>query len=346
MFKEILQKALELKASDVILSANARPTLKMKGEISFVEEYKEVISKEEMQNIAFSTMSEVQQKRFQKEKELDYGIWFWKYRFRVNAFMTRNGMWIVCRPIATEVPEFDKLGLPEAVRSFAHKTNWLVLVTGSVWSGKSTSMISLINEINKNHAKHIITVEDPIEFIFENNKSLIEQREVENSTLTFENWLKYALRQAPDVIMVWEMRDLETFRLALRAAETGNLVFATLHTSGAARTVSRVIDMFPAWEKDQVKAQLAESLIWVVWQKLLKTADWKSRVLAAEVMVNNTSVSNLIRKWDTHQINSVIETSAWEGMINMRRTLEKLYEKWSITEKLYNEEIKLLWRDL
>ncbi len=345
MFKEILKIALELKSSDVILSANAKPTLKTKWEISFLENY-EIISKEQIQEIVFSTMSQTQQKRFIKELELDYGIWFGKHRFRINAFMTRNGMWIVCRPIATEVPEFDKLWLPEAVRGFAYKTNWLVLVTGSVGSGKSTSMIWLINEINKHHAKHIITVEDPIEFIFENNKSLIEQREVENSTLSFENGLKYALRQAPDVIMVWEMRDLETFRLALRAAETGNLVFATLHTSGAARTVSRIIDMFPAWEKDQVKAQLSESLIWVVWQKLLKTADWKGRVLAAEVLVNNISVSNLIRKWNTHQINSVIETSAWEWMINMRRTLEKLYEKWKITEKLYNEEIKLLWKDL
>ena len=337
--------SLDKKASDIIMSAKAKPSLKMSGEVQFIEEF-DIIPKDEMQKIVFSTMSNTQQKRFLDEKELDYGIWFWKYRFRVNAFMTRNGMWIVCRPIATDVPEFDKLWLPEAVRSFAHKRNWLVLVTWSVGSGKSTSMISLINEINKNHAKHIITVEDPIEFIFENNKSLIEQREVENSTLTFENWLKYALRQAPDVIMVWEMRDLETFRLALRAAETGNLVFATLHTSGAARTVSRVIDMFPAGEKDQVRAQLSESLIWVVWQKLLKTADWKGRVLAAEVMVNNTSISNIIRKGETHQINWVIETSAREGMTNMRRTLEWLLEVWKISEKLYKEEIKLLWKDL
>ena len=345
MLKELLQMSLDRKASDIIMSAKAKPCLKINWEVNFLEDFG-IISKNEMQKIVFSTMSEIQGKRFLEEKELDYGIWFWEYRFRVNAFMTRNGMWIVCRPIATDVPEFDKLGLPEAVRSFAYKRNWLVLVTWSVGSGKSTSMISLINEINKKHAKHIITVEDPIEFIFKNNKSLIEQREVENSTLTFENGLKYALRQAPDVIMVWEMRDLETFRLALRAAETGNLVFATLHTSGAARTVSRVIDMFPAGEKDQVRAQLSESLIWVVWQKLLKTTDWKGRVLAAEVMVNNTSVSNIIRKGETHQINSVIETSARDWMINMRRTLEKLYEEGRITEKLYNEEIKLIWKDL
>ena len=345
MLKEILQMSLDLKASDIILSSWSKPSLKIWWDITFIKD-KEIISKESMQNIVFSTMSENQKSKFINEKELDYGIWFWNYRFRVNAFMTRNWPWIVCRPIATEVPDFDKLWLPKIVKNFAHKRNWLVLITWSVWSGKSTSMISLINEINKTSSKHIITVEDPIEFIFENDKSLIEQREVENSTLSFENWLKYALRQAPDVIMLWEMRDLETFRLALRAAETGNLVFATLHTSWAARTVSRIIDMFPSWEKEQIKAQLSESLIWVLWQKLLKSKDWKGRVLASEVMINNTSISNIIRKWDTHQINSVIETSSKEWMSNMRRSLGKMYENWKISEELYNEEIKLLGKDL
>jgi len=345
IIKDYLQMALDKKASDIILSAKARPVLKIRGEVSYIEGT-EFISKEEMQALVFSTMNEEQRKRFVAEKEFDYGIWFWKYRFRVNTFMTRNGMAMVCRPIATEVPQFEKLGLPLAVKGFAEKTNGLVLITWSVGSGKSTSMLSLLNEINEHQAKHIITVEDPIEYVFENKKSLIEQREVENSTLSFENWLKYALRQAPDVIMVGEMRDIDTFRLALRAAETGNLVFATLHTSGAARTVSRVIDMFPAGEKEQVKAQLSESLIGVVWQKLLKTADWKGRVLAAEVMVNNTSISNIIRKGETHQIDSVIETSARDWMINMRRTLDTLYEEWKISEKTHEFELDLLGRDL
>ncbi len=344
MLKEILQMSIDLKASDIILSSGAKPSLKIQWEIRFIDE-KEIISKDYMQNIVFSTMSETQKNRFIKERELDYWIWFWKHRFRINAFMTRNWAWIVCRPIAIKVPEFDDLWLPQIVKSFAHKRNGLALITWSVWSWKSTSMISLINEINKNFSKHIITVEDPIEFIFENKKSLIEQREVENSTLSFENGLKYALRQAPDVIMLWEMRDLETFRLALRAAETGNLVFATLHTSWAARTISRIIDMFPAWEKDQVRAQLSESLIWVVWQKLLKPKNWEWRVLAAEVMINNTSIANIIRKWETHQINSVIETSSSEWMSNMRMTLGKLYESWKISKELYEEEIGLIWKD-
>ncbi len=344
MLKEILQMSIDLKASDIILSSWSKASLKIWWEVKFIED-KEVISKQYMQNIVFSTMSENQKNRFIAEKELDYGIWFGKHRFRVNAFVTRKGMGIVCRPIPTEVPEFDNLWLPPIVKTLAHRRNWLVLITWPVWSWKSTSMISLVNEINNTENKHIITVEDPIEFIFENNKSLIEQREVGTSTLSFDNWLKYALRQAPDVIMLGEMRDIETFRLALRAAETGNLVFATLHTSWVARTISRVIDMFPAWEKDQIRGQLSESLIWVIWQKLLKSKDEKGRVLATEVMINNTSISNIIRKWDTHQINSVIETSLTEGMINMKRTLEKLYEHWKISEDLYKEEIKMLWTD-
>lgn len=344
MLKEMLQMSIDLNASDIILSSGSKPSLKIGWEIKFMDN-KDVISKDAIQDIVFSTMSENQKNKFILEKELDYSIWFWKHRFRVNTFMTRNWMWIVCRPIATKVPEFDDLGLPPVVKNFVNR-KWLVLITGSVGSGKSTSMTSLINEINKNQNKHIITIEDPIEFIFENNKSIIDQREVENSTLSFENWLKYALRQASDVIMLWEMRDLETFRLALRAAETGNLVFATLHTAGAARTISRIIDMFPSWEKEQIKAQLSESLIWVLWQKLLKSKDWEGRVLVSEVMINNTSIANIIRKWDIHQINSVIETSSKEWMINMKRSLDILYKDWKISENTYEDEINLLKEDI
>jgi twitching motility protein PilT len=200
----------------------------------------------------------------------------------------------------------------------------------------------LINEINKKQSKHIITIEDPVEFIYNEWKSLIEQREVWTNTLNFENWLKYSLRQAPDVILIWEMRDLETFRLALRAAETWNLVFATLHTSGAARTIARIIDMFPAWEKDQIRSQLSESLIAVVWQKLLKNENWKWRIPASEVLINTIWVSNVIRKWETHKIDSIIETSKWEWMIQMKDSLKKLYNDWLISEENYNLELSYL----
>jgi twitching motility protein PilT len=191
----------------------------------------------------------------------------------------------------------------------------------------------------------MITIEDPIEFIFKNEKSVIEQREVWANTLTFDNGLKYALRQAPDVIMVWEMRDLETFRLALRAAETWNLVFSTLHTSGASRTVSRVIDMFPWDEKNQIRQQLSESLRGVIWQILLKTADGNGRVPACEVLVNNSEVANMIRKENVHQINNAIETWANDWMINMKKSLEKLYWTGQISEETYDFALSTLVKD-
>ena len=181
-----------------------------------------------------------------------------------------------------------------------------------------------------NYSRHIITVEDPIEYVFENGKSVVEQREIWTSTKSFDSWVKYALRQASDVIMIWEMRDLETFRLALRAAETWNLVIATLHTSGTASTISRVIDMFPWEEKDYIRAQLSVSLLWVIWQQLIKSKDWKSRILSTELLVNNSSISNMIRKWDIHQIPGALETGWKDWMYTMQHNLERLREAWLI----------------
>jgi twitching motility protein PilT len=243
-------------------------------------------------------MNNKQKNIFKEKLELDFSIELkWFSRFRVNIFLSKNGIWAVFRVIKSELPSFEELWLPNTVIDFTKKQNWLILVTWSVGSWKSTTSTVLLDSINTNTSKHIITVEDPIEFVYKNKKSLIEQREVWVNTLSFDNWLKYALRQASDVIMIGEMRDLETFRLALRAAETWNLVIATLHTSWAARTISRIIDMFPWDEKDQIRAQLSDSLIWVIWQDLIKSKDWKGRVLASELLVNNTSISNMIRKW-------------------------------------------------
>ncbi len=206
-------------------------------------------------------------------------------------------------------------------------------------------MSVLIDYINKNHKKHIITIEDPIEYLFTNQQALIEQREVWVSTHSFENGLKYALRQASDVIMVGEMRDLETFRLGLRAAETGNLVIATLHTSGAARTISRIIDMFPADEKEQVRQQLSESLVAVIWQDLLKKKDGVGRIPAVEILVNNTNVSNMIRRGNTHQLNNAIETGRSSGMIPMQKYLEYLYTKqWLISKEVFDSYLTFLGR--
>jgi twitching motility protein PilT len=276
-------------------------------------------------------LSEKQQEKFKRELEIDFAIELKDYaRFRVNVFSENKGYGIVLRPIKSKLPDYDSLGLPKILKKISKKKNWLVLVTWSVGSWKSTTMSSLVDYINKESSKHIITIEDPIEFVFKNKQSLIEQREVWVHTQSFENWLKYALRQASDVIMIWEMRDLETFRLALRAAETGNLVFATLHTSWAARTISRIIDMFPGDEQEQIRSQLSDSLIWVIWQDLLKKKDWSGRVLASELLINNTWVSNMIRKDLNHLIQGAMETWAGDGMYTMEKSVEYLTNKWII----------------
>lgn len=339
---DILKIALDKNASDIIITWGTKPSLKVNGDIYFFEEIP-AITKEESKTLVLSIMSESQRAKFLTDLELDFSIELKGYcRFRVNAFIQKDGYSLVFRPIKNTIPEFDTLNLPEVIRTFTKKRNGLVLITGSVGSWKTTTLASLIWEINKTQSKHIITVEDPIEFIYENQKSIIDQREVGTHTLSFDNGLKYALRQAPDVVMIWEMRDLETFRLALRAAETGNLVFATLHTSGAARTVSRIIDMFPGDEKDKIRQQLSESLLWVVWQQLLKTADGTARVAATEVLVNVTSISNMIRKDQTHQIPNAIETGKDAGMVTMKTSLEDLFGRWLINEETYNYHIALL----
>ena len=331
----ILKESLEKQASDILLSADSVPVLKINGAVTYLQDY-ERYTDEELRKDLYSIMTETQINEFKKNLEIDFSIELKGHsRFRVNCFVQKNGVSWVFRPIPMEIPRFEDLWLPAQVKDFAHKRWWLVLVTGTVWSGKSTTLASLINEINLTEERHIITIEDPIEYTFTSGKSLIEQREVGEDTLSFDNGLKYALRQAPDVIMVWEMRDLETFRLALRAAETWNLVFATLHTSGAARTVARIIDMFPWDEKEIVRQQLSDSLLWVVWQALIKKQDGSGRVPAIEVMVVNKWISNLIRKWLLHQVNSAIETWRWAWMLPMKDCLNQLLEDEIISEKDY-----------
>lgn len=342
---KVLKEWLDRWASDIIFTANHFPALKINWDVVNLEDYG-VVDKDSAKDEILGIMSQIQKEAFLSEMELDFSVNLQGYsRFRVNAFSQKDWFAAVFRPISENIKDITELWLPEEVINFTKARNGLVLVTGSVGSGKTTTLASLMNAINKEDSKHMITIEDPIEFIFKNEKSVIEQREVWANTLTFDNGLKYALRQAPDVIMVWEMRDLETFRLALRAAETWNLVFATLHTSGASRTVSRVIDMFPWDEKNQIRQQLSESLRGVIWQILLKTADGNGRVPACEVLVNNSEVANMIRKENVHQINNAIETWANDWMINMKKSLEKLYWTGQISEETYDFALSTLVKD-
>jgi len=339
MISQVLKKAIELWASDIIISPEHFPAVKKSGEVTYLEEFGKV-SGSELKREIFSIVPEKSKQEFIDEMELDFSIQAqWLGRFRVNGFKQKWWYGLVFRVIASDIPEFDSLNIPKIIKSFSDRKSGLVLITWGVGSWKSTTLASLINEINKNYKKHVIIIEDPIEFIHESKNSLIEQREVWSSTHSFENALKYALRQASDVIMVWEMRDLETFRLALRAAETWNLVFATLHTSGAARTISRIIDMFPGDEKSYIRTQVAESLLWVVWQDLIKKEDG-TRVAATEVMVKNKAIENMIRENQLHQINGSIETWKADGMIPMKRYLDYLLEKWEISSNIHDIHMK------
>ncbi len=331
LLTEILKKSVENeKISDIILTSWAKPCFKLNWDIFYIDDFEELTNEILTKEIS-SIMNENQKNVFQEKLELDFSVELkWYNRYRANVFHTQNGIWIVFRPIKNILPSLKELWLPEKLFDLINIKNGLILVTWGVGSWKSTTLATLINTINSKSSKHIVTVEDPVEFIFKNNKSLVEQREVWVNTKSFDNGLKYALRQSSDVIMLWEMRDLETFKLALRAAETWNLVLATLHTSGAARSISRIIDMFPWDEKEQIKSQLAESLVWVVWQDLIKTKDGKGRVLATELLVNNSTISNMVRKWVTHQINSAIETWGSDWMYTMKTCLSNLKNKWII----------------
>lgn len=341
---QILKDSLWKHASDIIISSDCIPYFKVDGEVVPLSEYG-VVTKEVLEKEIFSILSERQKERFLKELEFDFSIDLqWESRFRVNVFYQKRWLSVVFRHINSELPQFEDLRLPSQVLDFVNRKSWLVLITGWVWTGKSTTMSVLLDYINTHQKKHIVTIEDPIEYIFSNKTSLIEQREVWVNTHSFENGLKYALRQATDVIMVWEMRDLETFRLWLRAAETWNLVIATLHTSGAARTIARVIDMFPADEKEQVRQQLSESLIAVIWQDLLKKKDGIWRIPAVEILVNTTNVANMIRRWNTHQLNNAIETGKSSWMIPMQKYLELLAKKDLISQDVYDGYLWFLWR--
>lgn len=323
---KIFRTALQYNASDVYITTGAKPILRINGDLVRIKEH-EILSKKMAEDYLLEIMNEEQKRQFQKSLDLDFSIDIEDIaRFRVNMFVQRKGIGAVFRVIPANVYTMDELNLPEQLKRIPNLPNGLVIVTGPTSSGKSTTLASIIHEINLNEAKHILTIEDPIEFIHDNKKSIIDQREVGTHTLSFQRALKSSLREDPDVILIGEMRDLETISLAITAAETGHLVLGTLHTSGAAKSIDRIIDAFPHEQQNQIRTQLAEGLQAVVWQTLLKTKDKKGRIGAYEIMFNNHAIANMIRKGNTHQIDSVIETSTKEGMQNMKKALEDLIE--------------------
>jgi twitching motility protein PilT len=329
---DLLRHAVRLGASDLHLTASMPPTLRLHGALRPMEEVGR-IDNETLRNLIYGILTQPQREQFEAEHELDTsheiaGVG----RFRVNVCLQRGTVAVALRPIPNQVPELGTLGLPDAVGMFARLRRGLVLVTGPTGSGKSTTLAAIIDAINRSRPLHVVTVEDPIEFIHDHKRAIVTQREVGQDTKSFAEALRRALRQDPDVILVGEMRDLETISTALTAAETGHLVLATLHTQDAPSTIDRVIDVFPPSQQEQIRIQLASSLAGVVTQQLVPTEDGKGRRVAAEVLVCTPAVQNLVRGAKTHQIYSLMQTGAQHGMQTMDQSLAQLVRERVVSE--------------
>ena len=316
------------KISDFHIRTGSPLAYRQTGEICTIKEV--IIKEQDLKDLLTTNCNEREIKKFQQTHELDSAVKIGGLRFRANFYKTLSGLAAVLRRVESKIPEMSKFALPQVLFDIIDMHKGLVLVTGPTGSGKSTTLAAIINEINKTRTSNIITIEDPVEFIHKDIKSIVSHREVGKQTETFASALKAALREDPDVILVGEMRDLETVSLALTAAETGHLVFGTLHTSGAPNTINRIIDVFPSGQQAQIRAQISNSLKMVVTQRLLKTKDGLSRVGAFEVMKCTPPIQNLIREAKIHQIPSVMQTSVRDGMVTMQKSLEELIKSGKI----------------
>ena len=319
-------------ASDLDISVGHAPNIRITGQlVPLVQE--KIIIPEDSQGIAFSIMSEAQRKKLMEEKEADFSYQHEdKGRFRVNIFFQRGTISLALRFIPSKIRTIEELGLPPILHDFSSRPQGLILVTGATSQGKSTTLAAMLDEINRTRAVHIITVEDPIEYTYPVDKAIIDQREVAIDTLNFDNALRASLRQNPDVIMVGEMRDLETISTTITAAETGHLVFATLHTNSAAQTIHRIVDVFPGDQQGQIRFQLSGSLLGIISQRLIPRIKG-GFVPVCEVLICNNAVSTLIRENKIHEIPAVIETSAKEGMISSSRAMVDLVRKKEVSLK-------------
>ena len=310
------------KISDFHIRSGSPLAYRQTGEIVLVKDVS--IKSQDLKDLMSMNCNEIEIDKFEKTHELDSAVTLSGLRFRANFYKTINGTAAVLRRVESQIPNMDQFNLPQSLYDVVDMHKGLVLVTGPTGSGKSTTLAAIINEINKTRSANIITVEDPVEFIHKDNRSIVSHREVGKQTKTFAAALKAALREDPDVILVGEMRDLETVSLALTAAETGHLVFGTLHTSGAPSTINRIIDVFPPEQQAQIRAQISTSLKMVVTQRLFKTKDGQGRCGAFEVMKCTPPVQNLIREAKIHQIPSIMQTAVREGMITMDKSIQEL----------------------
>jgi twitching motility protein PilT len=328
---DLLVHVLDTSCSDLHLTVGAHPTVRLNGHLTPLEDYP-VLTPQVVQKTLYAILTQKQREKFEENLELDFAYSLpGRARFRVNIYKQRDALGAAFRLIPYEIKALEDLGVPPAVGNFAMLPRGFVLVTGPTGSGKSTTLAAVVDLANRNRREHIMTVEDPIEFLHQHKSCLVNQREVGEDTWSFKNALKHVLRQDPDIILVGEMRDLETIEIALTAAETGHLVMATLHTQDAAQTIDRVIDVFPPHQQQQVRVQLAGALQGVVCQQLLRTADGKGRVVATEVLVATPAIRNLIREGKTHQIYSAMQAGAKHGMATMDQHLAELVKKGIVT---------------
>ena len=324
---------MERQSSDLHLTAGSPPMVRERGKLHPLDY--PVLTPQAVREIVYSILSDEQRKRLENDWQIDFAYSIPnKARFRVNAFYQRASVGAAFRLIPDQMPNLDSLGLPPTIKELTHKPRGFVLVTGPTGSGKSTTLAAMLDLINKERSEHIMTVEDPIEFLHRHQRCIVNQRELGSDAQSFAMALKAALRQDPDVILVGEMRDLETISTALTAAETGHLVFATLHTQDTAQTVDRIVDVFPPEQQQQVRVQLSVTLQGIVTQQLLPTVDGMSRVCAAEVLVPTPAVRNLIREGKTHQIYSALQTGATHGMQTMDSALAELVRQQKIDREL------------
>ena len=323
---EIFKLIKEQGASDLHMASGSKPMVRLHSELQSVD-YVE-LTPELNRKLLYELMTPEQVHHFERNKEVDFSYEIkGTTRVRCNIFEQKNGIGAVFRLIPTEILTMEQLNLPDQLKKFCELPRGLVVVTGATGSGKSTTLAAMVNYINERESSHILTIEDPIEFVHPMKKSLINQREVGSTTLSFANALRSALREDPDIILVGEMRDLETIKLALTAAETGHLVFGTLHTNSAAQTVDRIIDVFPSDEQTQIRVMLSDAVKGVVAQRLLPKKEGKGRVAAIEIMVATPAISNLIREGKTFQLDSILQTGRKEGMVSMDQALATLVEK-------------------
>jgi twitching motility protein PilT len=326
----LLEEVVRKRASDLHLQVGLAPMLRVDGTLVPVSGY-DALNEEQVEHLIFTILDEEQQQVLAKDKEFDFSFAFGDLgRFRVNAFHERGNLAAALRLIPNEIEDIMSLGMPPIVNKFAEYPRGLVLVTGPTGSGKSTTLAALVDRINTDRAQHIITIEDPIEFTHKSKRSVVVQREVHYDTYSFSAALRSALRQDPDVVLIGEMRDLETISAAITIAETGHLVFATLHTNSAAQSIDRMIDVFPPHQQPQVRAQLANILMAICSQRLVP-AIGGGRVVAAEILIANPAVRNIIREGKAHQLDAVIQTGADQGMQSMDRTLANLIRNGTIT---------------